>query len=82
MIGSAAPLRAWLAVVGSVVCFALLIETAGLIPAMIVTVLVASLGSRDTHVREALLFAVCLAVAMSVLFVIVLDQPFDVVRMW
>jgi hypothetical protein len=82
MIASASLLRAWLAVIGSVVCFALLIETAGLVPAVIVTVLVASRGSRDTQAREAGLFAICLAVAISVLFVILLNQPLAIVRLW
>jgi hypothetical protein len=82
MISSASPLRACLAVIGSVVCFALLIETAGLMPAVIVTVLVASRGSRDTPAREAVLVGICLAVAMSVLFVVLLNQPLAILRMW
>lgn len=82
MIASASLLRAWLAVIGSVVCFALLIETAGLVPAVIVTMLVASRGSRDTQAREAVLFAICLAVAISVLFVVLLNQPLAIVRLW
>jgi hypothetical protein len=82
MIASAALLRAWLAVVGSVVCFSLLIETAGLIPAVIVTVVVASRGSRATPAREAVLFGICLAVAISVLFVVLLNQPLAILRMW
>jgi hypothetical protein len=75
--GASAP-RACLAVVGSVVCFALLIERTGLIPAVIATVLVASRGSRDTSARDAIVFGVCLAVAMSVLFVVLLRQPLAV----
>ena len=82
MIASASLLRAWLAVIGSVVCFALLIETAGLIPAVITTVVVASLGSRDTHARESVLFGICLAVVISVLFVVLLNQPLAILRMW
>jgi hypothetical protein len=82
MIATAARLRAWLAVVGSVVCFALLVETAGLIPAVIVTVLVASRGSRDTGAREAVLFGLCLAVAISMLFVVLLNQPLALLRLW
>jgi hypothetical protein len=82
MIASASPLRAWLGVVGSVVCFALLIETAGLIPAVIVTVIVASRGSRDTPAREAVLFGFFLAVAIAVLFVVLLNQPMSVLRLW
>ena len=82
MIASASPLRAWLAVSGSMVCFALLIETAGLVPSVIVTVLVASRGSRDTVAREAVLLAICLAVAISVLFVVLLNQPLAILRAW
>ena len=79
---SATPRRASLAVVGSVVCFALLLETAGLIPSVMVTVLVASRASPDTPVRDAVLCGVCLAVAVSVLFVVVLNQPLALFRMW
>lgn len=82
MMTGTSPLRAGLAVIGSVVCFALLIETAGLIPAVTVAVLVASRGSQDTNAREALLLGVCLAVATSVLFVVLLNQPFAIVRGW
>lgn len=82
MMPSASLLRAWLAVISSVVCFALLIETAGLIPAVTVTVLVASLGSRDTKAGEAVLFGICLAVAISVVFVVLLKQPLAILRMW
>jgi hypothetical protein len=82
MIASASPFRAGLAVIGSVVCFALLIDTAGLIPAVIVTVVVASRGSRDTHLREAVLFGVCLALGMSVLFVVLLNQPLAIIGRW
>lgn len=82
MISSASPLRACLAVIGSVVCFALLIEAAGLIPAVIGTVLVASRGYPDRHVREAVVFGVCLAAAMSVLFVVLLNQPLVIARLW
>jgi hypothetical protein len=82
MIASASPVRACTAVISSVVCFALLIETAGLIPAVIVTVLVSSRGSRDAPAHEAVLFGICLAVAISVLFVVLLNQPLATVRLW
>lgn len=82
MIPTASLLRAWLAVVGSMVCFALLIETAGLLPAVLATVVVASRGSPDTQVREAVLLGIGLATAISVLFVILLNQPIAIVRWW
>lgn len=82
MISSASALRASLAVIGSVVCFALLIETAGLIPAVIATVFVASRGSPDTPARQAVLFGIGLAVGMSVLFVVLLNQPLAILGTW
>ena len=82
VIATAPRLRAWLAVVASVVCFALLIETAGLLPAVLVTVLVASRGSPDTPAREAVLLGIGLAAAISVIFVVLLKQPIAIVRLW
>lgn len=70
-------LRPSLAVTSSVLAFALLIERAGLIPAVIATVLVAALGSRESHPRETVVLAVCLAAAMALLFVGLLGQPFN-----
>lgn len=65
-----------LSVTGSVLLFALLIENAGLVPAVAATVVVASLGSRSASIREAFLLAAVLAAGMSLLFVGLLDQPF------
>jgi hypothetical protein len=77
-----ASIRPLLAVIGSVLSFALLIESAGLIPAVIVSVLVASRGARETRFRQALVFGACLALAMWILFVMVLGQPFPLIRGW
>jgi hypothetical protein len=72
-------LRPCSAIVGSVLAFALLIERAGFLAAVMVTVLLASLGSRELRVRQALILAVAVAAVMAVLFVGVLDQPFKLV---
>jgi hypothetical protein len=69
-------LRPSLAIAGSVLAFALLIERAGFLVAVMSAVLVASLASRELSVRQALMFAVAVAVVMAVLFVVLLDQPF------
>jgi hypothetical protein len=74
--------RAFLAVIGSVSSFTLLIDTVGLIPAVIAASLVASHGSRDTRPGESLLFAAGLALVMSVLFVLVLGQPIPLIGAW
>jgi hypothetical protein len=73
-------LRPCLAITASVLMFALLIERAGLIPAVTVTVLIASMGSTAMAIRNALILSVCLAAAMSLLFVGFLDQPFTLLR--
>ncbi len=70
-----AGIRPCLAIVGSVLTFALLIERAGLIPAVMATVVIASLGSTTFRVRQAVVLALWLAAAMSILFVGFLGQP-------
>lgn len=69
-------LRPALSITAGVLLFALLIENAGLVPAVAVTVFVASLGSPKVRVREVLILAAALAAGMSLLFVGLLDQPF------
>jgi hypothetical protein len=71
--------RAWrpcLAIAGSVLTFALLIERAGFLPAVMATVLVASLASRELSARRAVMLAVGVAAALAALFVGLLAQPF------
>jgi hypothetical protein len=75
-------IRPWLAVIGSVLSFGLLIEPTGVVPAVIVSVLVASRGSHDLTLRQALVLGACLAVAVGVLFVVALGQPFPLVTIW
>lgn len=71
-----AALRPCLAIAGSVLAFALLIERAGFLVAVMSAVLVASVASREFSVRQALMFAAALAGVMALLFVGLLDQPF------
>lgn len=71
--------RPCLAIAASVVAFALLIERVGYLAAVMSTVFVASLGSRELNVRQALMLAVVIAAAMAVLFVGLLDQPLHLV---
>jgi hypothetical protein len=72
-------IRPCLAIIGSVLAFALLIKRAGFLMAVMSAVLVASLGSRELGVRQAAIFAVAVAIVMAVLFVGLLDQPFIIV---
>lgn len=69
-------MRPSLAVCGSVVTFALLVERAGFLATVMLTVLVASLGSRELGARQAVLLAVAVATAMAMVFIGLLDQPF------
>jgi hypothetical protein len=77
MTGSA--VRPCLALAGSVLAFALLIERVGYLAAVMLTVLIASSGSRELNVRQALMLAVVVTVVMAVLFVGLLDQPLHLV---
>jgi predicted neutral ceramidase superfamily lipid hydrolase len=71
--------RPCLAIAASVVAFALLVERAGYLAAVMATVLVAARGSRELNVRQALLLAIVIAAAMAVLFVGLLDQPLPLI---
>ncbi len=73
-------LRSCLAIAGSVLTFALLIERAGLLPAVIAAVVVASLGDVQRRTRRTLILSVCLAAAVWLVFVVLLDQPFSAIR--
>jgi NhaP-type Na+/H+ and K+/H+ antiporter len=77
---TASGLRPCLAIAGSVLAFALLIENAGLIPAVIGAVVIASRGSTTSRVGQALFLSLWLAAAMALLFVGFLDQPFTLLR--
>ena len=80
---SATPaLRPGLAVCGSVLAFALLIERLGFPATVMVTVLLASAGSRQMNGRQSILFSVVVAAAMTAVFVGLLDQPFLLAPRW
>jgi len=73
-------LRSCLAIAGSVLTFASLVERAGLLPAVVATVIVASLGDVQRRTRRTLILSVCLAAAVWLVFVVLLDQPFQAIR--
>ena len=77
MAGSA--VRPCLAIGGSVLAFALLIERVGYLAAVISTILIASFGSRELNARQALTLAAIVTAVMAVLFVGLLDQPLHLV---
>jgi hypothetical protein len=72
-------IRPCVAIAASVLAFALLIERAGYVAAVMATVLIASFASRELSPRRALLLAVLVAMTMAGLFVGLLDQPFRLV---
>ena len=69
--------RACLAVSGSVLIYAFLIERAGLLPAVVATVFVAALGSHSSRPLHTLSLAVGLAAAVALIFVVMLGQSID-----
>jgi hypothetical protein len=72
-------LRPCLAVTGSVLLFGALVDRAGFVPAVVATAVLASCGSPTVRLREALVLAAALAAALSLLFVGLLDQPFELI---
>jgi hypothetical protein len=70
-------LRTCLAVSGSVLVFAFLIERAGLLPAVVATVFVAALASRPVRPWETLILAAIVAAVVALVFVSLLGQSLD-----
>lgn len=73
-------LRPVLAIFASVAVFGLLIRSTGLAPALTVTATVAAFGSEKGRPLQALVLALSVAIASSVVFVSLLGLPFDVFR--
>lgn len=63
-----------------IVCFALLFERAGLLPALIVLVLVASLGGEEFKITEVLGNMLALAILCTVVFKVGLGMNISIVR--
>jgi hypothetical protein len=72
-------LRSCAATSGSVLAFSILIESAGLIAAAAVATFVASTGSREFDLRDALILSMGAAAAIAVVFVGLLNQPLSLV---
>jgi hypothetical protein len=73
------PLRGCAAITAGIVSFAVLIERAGLAPAVVATVMLSTLGFQERRFGAMLIFAIGLAAAMFVLFVGLLGQPIKLV---
>ena len=63
-----------------IVCFALLFETAGLIPALIVLILIASLGGEEFKITEVLLNMVVLSILCVIVFKVGLQMNITVIN--
>jgi hypothetical protein len=71
--------RACVAVSTSVAAFALLIESTGLLPAVVAAVMIAAQAAGAARLRDTLTLALCLAAAVALLFVGLLRQPFRLI---
>ena len=63
-----------------IVCFALLFERAGLIPALIVLIFISSLGSEEFKLSEVILNMVVLAILCIIVFKVGLSMNISVIR--
>jgi hypothetical protein len=63
-----------------IVCFALLFESAGLIPALVVLILIASLGGDEFKITEVLFNMVVLSILCIIVFKVGLSMNISVIR--
>lgn len=73
--------RAALAVLGSIAGFALLLPRAGLVPAIVLAVLIATRGDPDARLQSSLLLAAAVAAASWLVFVELLGMPMPAFRL-
>ena len=74
------PLRAPLLILASVVCFAVMVERFGLVPAVGVSVFLASLVDTNTTLTQNLMVAVAVPIVATLIFKVGLDMHVDVIR--
>ena len=70
--------RSFAFISASVVCFAVAIETAGLLATIVLTTLIASFADRASRPHQTLLLGVGLAAGIWLVFVVLLRQPIPV----
>ncbi len=63
-----------------IVCFALLFETAGLIPALVVLILIASLGGEEFKLTEVIMNMIVLSILCIVVFKLGLQMNISIIR--
>ena len=63
-----------------IVCFALLFESAGLIPALVVLILIASLGGDEFKITEVLFNMVVLSILCVIVFKVGLQMNISIIR--
>src|SRR3546814_20508796 len=73
--------RACLAVLVSIAGFTLVLPRAGLIPAALVAVMIATRGDRDARLTSSPVLAVCVGVVSWIVFVEFHDVPMPAFRM-
>jgi len=63
-----------------IICFALLFERAGLLPALVVLILIASLGGEEFKLKEVIGNMIVLAIVCTIVFKIGLGMNISIVR--
>lgn len=76
------PVRAMLLILGGSLCFAVLLRPLGLIPAVLATVIVGSLASREMTVGAMVLAAVVLTAGTAFIFSYALGLPMPLLGTW
>lgn len=63
-----------------IVCFALLFESAGLLPALVVLILISSLGGEEFKLTEVLLNMIVLTIMCVIVFKVGLSMNISIIR--
>ncbi len=79
---TAPPWRAAGLIIGAILIFGLTVRGLGLVPAIVVTALLASLASQHTRVPMAVLLAIALTVVSVAIFVVALSVRVPLVGPW
>jgi hypothetical protein len=79
---TAGQLRPFLFVTGGVVAFAVIIGPGGLLPAVLATVVISAFGSRDARCGQSVVLGLCVAAAVALLFLGLLNQSMKLVAGW
>lgn len=67
--------RSWIALSTSIICFALMIDTLGLVPAVFSTAIIATFAEKQISLKQATILGAALSFVTWAIFILGLDLP-------